>query len=85
MQLSLNIDKHDLETKVGHAIRFLKAGNKVKVVIRFRGREMAHPERGVDIMQQFASMCGDICTIEKQPNIDGRNMIMFLVAAKPGK
>ena len=46
---------------------------------------MAHPERGVDIMQQFASMCGDICTIEKQPNIDGRNMIMFLVAAKPGK
>jgi len=85
VQLSLNIDKHDLETKVGHAIRFLKAGNKVKVVIRFRGREMAHPERGVDIMQQFASMCGDICTIEKQPNIDGRNMIMFLVAAKPGK
>ncbi|NLL16074.1 MAG: translation initiation factor IF-3 [Clostridiales bacterium] len=85
VQLSLNIDKHDLETKVGHAVRFLNAGNKVKVAIRFRGREMAHPERGIEIMEQFASMCGEICTIEKKPNIDGRTMIMFLVPAKPSK
>ena len=57
VQLSLNIDTHDLETKVNHALRFLKAGNKVKVSIRFRGREMVHPERGYEIMQSFAQAC----------------------------
>lgn len=84
IQLSLNIDTHDLETKVNHARRFLTAGNKVKVAIRFRGREMAHPERGIEIMTKFAGYCEDLSNIEKPAKLEGRTMLMFL-AAKPTK
>lgn len=84
VQLSLNIDTHDFETKANHAIRFLKAGNKVKVSIRFRGREMVHPERGLDIMQQFADACAEYGNVEKAAKMENRNMLMFL-AAKPVK
>ena len=84
VQLSLNIDTHDLETKVNHAIRFLKAGNKVKVSIRFRGREMVHPERGLDIMQQFADACAEYGNVEKPAKMENRTMLMFL-ASKPVK
>lgn len=84
VQLSLNIDTHDLETKANHANRFLKQGNKVKVSIRFRGREMAHPERGLEIMAKFAEMCTENGTVEKAAKLDGRMMLMFL-AAKPNK
>lgn len=84
VQLSLNIDTHDLETKVNHANRFLKQGNKVKVSIRFRGREMAHPERGLEIMQEFADKCTELGVIEKPAKLEGRMMLMFL-AAKPSK
>lgn len=80
VQLSLNIDTHDLETKVNHAIRFLKAGNKVKVSIRFRGREMVHPERGYEIMQSFADACSEYGTVEKPAKLENRNMLMFLAA-----
>ncbi len=84
VQLSLNIDTHDLETKVNHARKFLTAGNKVKVSIRFRGREMAHPERGVETMERFASYLTDVGVIEKPAKMESRNMLMFL-AAKPSK
>ncbi len=84
VQLSLNIDTHDLETKANHANKFLKQGNKVKVSIRFRGREMAHPERGHEIMAKFADMCSEFGTVEKHAKLDGRNMLMFL-ASKPVK
>ena len=84
VQLSLNIDTHDLETKVNHANRFLKQGDKVKVSIRFRGREMAHPERGIEIMQEFADKCLELGTIEKPAKLEGRMMLMFL-APKPAK
>ena len=84
VQLSLNIDTHDLETKTNHAIRFLKAGNKVKVSIRFRGREMVHPERGYEIMEAFAASCAEYGTVEKPAKLENRNMLMFL-AAKPTK
>ena len=84
VQLSLNIDTHDMETKANHANRFLKSGNKVKVSIRFRGREMAHPERGHEIMAKFAEMCAENGNIEKPAKLEGRNMLMFL-AAKPAK
>ena len=57
IRLSLNIDTHDFQTKVNHAEKFLKAGNKVKVSIRFRGREMAHPELGLTSMEKFAEAC----------------------------
>lgn len=84
VQLSLNIDTHDLETKANHANKFLKQGNKVKVSIRFRGREMAHPERGHEIMAKFAEMCAENGNIEKPSKLEGRMMLMFL-AAKPVK
>lgn len=80
IQLSLNIDTHDLETKVAHAKKFLAAGNKVKVSIRFRGREMAHPERGVEIMEKFASYLTEVGVIEKAPKMESRTMLMFMNA-----
>ena len=80
VQLSLNIDTHDIETKVNHAKRFLKAGNKVKVSIRFRGREMVHPERGLEIMEAFAEKCSEFGTVEKAAKLENRTMLMFLAA-----
>ena len=80
--LSVNIDQHDFETKAGHAKRFLADGNKVKVSIRFRGREMAHMNLGADTMKRFAAFLADCSVVEKQPLVDGRKMIMIL-AAKP--
>ena len=82
IRLSLNIDTHDFETKLGHARRFLKEGNKVKASIRFRGREMGHPEHGLEIMRRFSEALSEIANIEKPAKLEGRNMLMFL-AAKP--
>lgn len=84
IRLSLNIDTHDFNTKVGHASRFLKEGDKVKVSIRFRGREMGHPEQGHQIMRKFAEACSEIANVEKSSKLEGRNMLMFL-APKPTK
>lgn len=78
IRLSLNIDTHDFETKLGHARKFLAAGNKVKVSIRFRGREMAHPENGLDIMQRFADACAEDGAVEKAAKLEGRSMLMFI-------
>ena len=80
VRLSLNIDTHDFETKVGHAKRFLTGGDRGKVSIRFRGREMAHANLGGDIMQKFADACAEWGTVEKMPKLEGRSMIMFLSA-----
>ena len=82
--IGLGIDTHDFETKGNHAIRFLKEGNKVKVAIRFRGRELGHPEHGLELMKKFAEYCEEYCTIEKDAKMEGRNMLMFL-APKSGK
>lgn len=82
--IGLGIDTHDFETKVNHAIRFLKDGNKVKVAIRFRGRELGHTEIGLELMEKFAEYCADYCTVEKAAKMEGRNMLMFL-APKSGK
>ncbi len=84
IRLSLNIDTHDFETKVNHARRFLTSGNKVKVSIRFRGREMAHTENGLVTMQQFADACTEFSNIEKAAKLEGKSMMMFL-APKPKK
>lgn len=80
IRLSLNIDTHDFETKVNHAVKFLKAGNKVKVSIRFRGREMAHPENGLVTMNKFADACAEYGDVEKPAKLEGRQMLMFLAA-----
>lgn len=78
IRLSLKIDTHDFETKVGHARKFLTAGDKVKVSIRFRGREMAHPQIGLVNMTRFAEACEDLSTVEKAAKLEGRQMLMFL-------
>ena len=84
VRLSLNIDTHDFDTKLKHAIRFLQEGNKVKASIRFRGREMGHPEQGYAIMKKFAEALADYANVEKAAKLEGRNMLMFL-ACKPAK
>ena len=84
VRLSLNIDTGDFNTKVNHALRFLRDGDKVKVSIRFRGREMAHAENGKVIMQRFAEYCSEVANVEKPAKMEGRNMLMFL-APKPTK
>lgn len=84
IRLGLSTDVHDFETKGKHAIRFLEEGNKVKVSIRFRGREFGHPEIGLENMKRFAEYCADYGSVEKPAKMEGRNMLMFL-APKSGK
>ncbi len=84
VRLSLNIDTHDFETKKNHAVRFISEGNKVKASIRFRGREMGHPELGQEIMARFAGALSEVANVEKAPKLEGRTMLMFL-APKPAK
>lgn len=78
MRLSATIDKHDLEVKAKNVLKFLKAGDKVKVSIRFRGRQMAHTDQGMLVMNTFFAMVQENATIEKQAKIEGRNMFMIL-------
>ena len=84
IRMSLNIDTHDFNTKVNNAIKFLKGGDKVKVSIRYRGREMAHPELGNGLIQRFAEQCAEYGIVDKQPKMEGRSLAMFL-SAKPTK
>lgn len=78
VRLSLNIDTHDFNTKLNNALKFIKHGDKVKVSIRFRGREMGHPEIGLDTMKRFADACSETAVVEKPAKLEGRNMLMFL-------
>ena len=78
VRLGLSIDTHDFETKGKNAIKFLKSGDKVKVSIRFRGREFGHPEIGMEIMARFAEFCSEYASVEKPAKMEGRNMLMFL-------
>ena len=74
----VGIDTHDFETKANHAVRFLKDGNKVKFSIRFRGRELGHPDKGYGIMERFAEYCSEVANVEKPAKMESRNMIMFM-------
>lgn len=78
VRLSPNIDTHDVQTKVKNAIKFLKASNKVKVSIRFRGRELARQDAAIDIMKDFAVQVSEVGQIEKEPKMEARTMAMFL-------
>ena len=84
VRLSLNIDTHDFNTKLNNALKFIKHGDKVKVSIRFRGREMGHPEIGLETMKRFAEACSEVAAVEKPAKLEGRQMLMFL-APKPNK
>jgi translation initiation factor IF-3 len=78
IRFRLKIDKHDYETKTGHALRFLGAGDKVKAMIQFRGREQQRPEMGIRLLQRFAEDVAEVGSIESAPRIDGRNMVMVI-------
>lgn len=82
VRLSLNIDTNDFNTKVNRAIKFLEGGDKVKAALRFRGREMAHPELGTQIMQRFTEAVAEHGSVEKMPKLEGRSMVMF-ISPKP--
>lgn len=82
IRLTPNIDIGDLNTKVKNACRFLQDGNKVKVSVRFRGREVTHASFGQDLLHRFAELCSECSTVEKQPKLEGRQMLMFLAPAK---
>ena len=77
VRLSLNIDTHDFNTKAAQSAKFLKGGDKVKVSIRFRGREMAHTALGQEVLTRFAEAV-EGAVVEKQPKLEGRSMAMFL-------
>jgi translation initiation factor IF-3 len=76
------IDRHDYETKKGHVIRFLNAGNRVKVTIMFRGREMAHTELGQRILDRLIEDLDGLATVEQPSKLDGRNMVMVLAPTR---
>ena len=82
IRMSPNIDTNDLNTKVGAARKFLEKGNRVKVTLRFRGREMAHMSTSKHILDDFAQMLSDIAVVEKMPKVEGRSMTMFLTVKR---
>ena len=82
IQLSCRIDTHDFETKANHAKRFLADGNKVRVCLKFRGREMAHQSVVYEIMERFAAMVAEVGSVDKKPNLEGRQMTMFIAPLK---
>jgi len=73
-----NIEDHDLEVKTKNALKFLTEGDKVKVTLMFRGREMAHAELGKKLLKRVADATEEVATVERQPKVEGRNMIMIL-------
>nr|WP_269439746.1 translation initiation factor IF-3 [Arthrobacter sp. zg-Y40] len=78
IRFRLKIDTHDYETKRGHAMRFLAAGDKVKAMIQFRGREQQRPEMGMRLLNKFAEDVAEVGVVESTPRIDGRNMVMVI-------
>ena len=82
VRFGLKIDDHDYLTKVNQVQKFLKAGDKVKVMVVFRGREQSRPEIGVKLLQRVSEEVGDYGTVESTPSIDGRNMVMVIGPTK---
>ena len=78
IRMSPGIDTNDFNTKMRNALKFLKEGNRVKVTVRFRGREMAHTEIGEQLLIRFGDGCAEAANMEKKPKLDGRNMSIFL-------
>ncbi|MDN5963857.1 MAG: translation initiation factor IF-3 [Actinomyces sp.] len=82
IRFRLKIDDHDFEVKKGHVVRFLTQGDKVKVMIMFRGREQSRPEAGVRLLRRLAEDVGELATVESMPRQDGRNMTMVLAPTR---
>jgi len=85
MKLRPKIDPHDYETKKGHVVRFLKAGDKVKVTIMFRGREQSRPELGYRLLRRLEEEITELGYVEAAPKLDGRNMIMVIAPHKASR
>lgn len=85
IKFRIKIGDHDFQTKKGHVERFLRGGDKVKVTIMFRGREVQHPELGEKILRRLAGDLEDLGRVESQPNLDGRNMVMVMAPKKEPK
>ncbi|MBQ1511020.1 MAG: translation initiation factor IF-3 [Selenomonadaceae bacterium] len=84
VKLRPNIEQHDFDVKLKNALRFVQEGNKVKVTIMFRGRELSHPELGKEVLARVAEKLGDLVSIERNAKLEGKNMTMIL-APKPQK
>ena len=82
--LSMTIEKHDLETKAKHAYKFLAAGDKVKVLIRMRGRQQTHANLGINVMEDFYKVVEDVSIKDKKPSTEGRSIVMILSPKKEG-
>ena len=82
IRLTPGIDVGDLNTKVKNACKFLKGGDKVKVSVRFRGREVTHSSLGLELLQRFAELCTEVGSVEKAPKLEGRQMHMCLAPKK---
>ena len=82
MKFRPKIDVGDYETKKGHVLRFLRKGARVKITIMFRGREMAHPEQGLNVLERLSNDLKDVATVEQQPKMEGRNMHMLIAPIK---
>jgi len=82
VRLTPSIEEHDLKVKAKRANEFLQNGDRVKVSVRFRGRELGHTEIGKEVLMKFAELTSEYGAIEKQPKLEGRNMVMFIVSKK---
>ena len=82
VQLSCRIDTHDFETKANKAIKFLQSGNKVRVCLRFKGREIAHQELGREVLEKFVEYVSEYGAVDKKPTLEGRQLTMFVVPVK---
>lgn len=85
IRMSPGIGLHDFNVKLKNGMRFLNDGNRLKVTVRFRGREMAHTNIGQDLLKRFAEECSEIAVVNKNPKLDGRHMTMFLSPKPPQK
>ncbi|NLW40974.1 MAG: translation initiation factor IF-3 [Tissierellia bacterium] len=78
VRMTPNIEEHDLKVKANRAIEFLKNGDKVKVSVRFRGRELGHKDAGKEVLDRFSQLTSEYGVVDRKPKMEGRNMIMFL-------
>ena len=85
VRMTPSIDVHDFEVKMNNAIRFLKSGCKVKVAVRFKGRELAHTNLGTELLKRFSDGCAEFGNLDKVPKLEGRQMVMFLTSKVPPK
>lgn len=84
IRMSVRVEEHDIQVKAKNAQKFLQQGNRVKLTIRFRGREMAYTNQGKQVLLDFAKRLGDYGTVEKNPKLEGRNMSIFLSPKRDG-